>query len=214
MYEPICDHTLRQGDVLRGLPFTYFLRSSADVCTADGDERKADLLSDKLTDVAARVGVVYSAGMVMSQDCDIANPQKADFVLVARVHPIGERLPEYDQCSTETKRAKWLRERLLTTGPYADFFYIMPCAEGGIPRSVAEFPDLQAFHRDDFPGLVARRCLRLAPDAKQFLQARLAHFFGRLAVHEECFLTQAERNVLGISSQQAPPGVAAIHSEP
>ena len=68
--------------------------------------------------------------------------------------------------------------------------------EHEFPVSVADLREIHPVPRTDVLGAVAKRILRLTPHAKQFLQARLAHFFGRFAVDEPHFLTHEQATAI------------------
>jgi len=177
--------------------FTYYIRSKADVCRPSGDElQNVDLFAGQTQEkgTTARAVLVQGWGMVISQDCEIPDHRRSQpNILVARLWRIESVIAEYEKQKGETQRVKWLRKNLLNLGPYTDFFYLQAREGVGLPVSVADLGDVHAFSKkSDAAGLLTKRVLSLTPDAKKYLQARLAHFFGRLAVDETHFLTPAE----------------------
>jgi len=198
MYAPTADGALEQGDILRGVPFPYLAPSKARVLTARGDTAEWNLCAAAPpTGSVALVPIHCAHGMVVSQDCDIEQA-KTPFILIARIYPIGERTPGYAEAERKGQEAvvRWLTQNLLNLGRYVPLYYLQDSREHSLPVSVADLREIHLLPRSDVLALATQGVLRLAPHAKQFLQARLAHFFGRFAVREEHFLTPEQRATL------------------
>ncbi|MBM3473359.1 MAG: hypothetical protein FJX75_08840 [Armatimonadetes bacterium] len=198
MYASTADGPLEQGDVVRGVPFPYVKPGKARLVTEEGGLVEWDLCAAPPPTGSAALAPVHCAhGLVVSQDCDIVQA-KTPFVLVARIYPIQERARGYEEAEQKGPDASagWLRQNLLNLGRYVPLFYLQQSAEQGLPVSVADLREIHPVPRADALVLAAKGILRLTPHAKQFLQARLAHFFGRFAVREEEFLTPEQRATL------------------
>ena len=199
MYSAITGDGIEQGDVVRDVYFTYFEPSRAQLLTED-DAVHRDLTANLPPEGSTAVVPIHRAnGIVLSQDCDIEQV-KTPFLLVARVYPIEQRAPGYRDVQKNGAEAvaKWLCHNLLTLGRYIPLFYLQESPGHEFPVSVADLREIHPVPRQDVLALGKNRILRLSPHAKQFLQARLAHFFGRLAVREEHFLTPQEKAALPV----------------
>lgn len=211
-----------QGDIVRDVHFSYFEQGNAQLLMQNGGILPANLLdSSPPGDCAAIVPIHRANGIVVSQDCDLTDQAKTQFLLLARVWPIDAPVPGCVECGKKgpevtancpcrpmvpghveaSKKGpegttKWLNRNLLSLGPYVPFFYLMEHEGTDLPVSVADLRDIHPVPRPDWPGLAGKRILRLTVHAKQVLQARLAHFFGRIAVDQPHFLTAEQQETL------------------
>lgn len=188
---------LQQGDLLQGVPFSYFDLTNAQVALEDGRNETQDLTRTSHRSALVVTKVEFNWGIVLNQTCDLQpNPKTGVYenpVTVAAVLPIQNLFPNAD-FSTLPKAIKTVRT-FDTEGKAPSVFYL-PAAENtpmAFPRSGANLLDLQRFAPKDTPSLQLLRRLRLTPDALHAFQSRCSYCFGRYAVPEGLYLSTEER---------------------
>lgn len=210
MYVDLTGAALRQGDVVEDVYFPYLFMSDAQVLMPgeNAAPNKTDLTTGPPQDGAqALVALRRAPALILTQDCDLDQPSKTPFILVARVQPIADLAKGgYGKAAAKgvKDRAKWLWNGPLNPGRYTYAFYLQGSPDAGFAPSFADLRDIHPVPRTgDAQYLVNKRLLRLSPLAREFLQARVAHYFGRYAVDEAHFLTDEELGALPDNEAEA-----------
>ena len=188
---------LQQGDLLQGVPFSYFDLMNARVALEDGRSEMRDLTQSSHTPMLVVTRIEFNWGVVLNQTCDLQPNFKTGVyenpVTVAAVRPIQDLFPNVD-FSTLPKAIKTVRT--FDTEAKAPTVFYLPAAENlptAFPRSGAELLDVQRFAAEDMLALQRLRRLRLTPDALHAFQSRCSYCFGRYAVPEGFYLSTEER---------------------
>lgn len=188
--------TLQQGDLLSGVPFTYFSLRNAKVTLANKRPAKRNL-ADSPTDVKfVASSVEFGWAMILSQTCDIQPDPNTGFarkpILVARVRPIKELFPKLND--NTLKEAIANIKNLATAGKSPTILYLPACTEEQVTlaKSGADLLDVQRFSVEDLPDLTKLLRLRLQDAALQALQERCAYCFGRFGAPDDLYYSAEE----------------------
>lgn len=183
--------SLRQGDLLEGVPFTYLGLTGAKVFRRDGTRSSTRDFVQRPQDVTGVVAKVeFSWGVVLTQTCDVQAVEGAGAarkpVVVARVRPIEQIVRNFRHPPHREYPSKV--EVLANPGKTPTVFYFPSCAGADFPRSGAFLLDVQRFMPDDLPVLVPLVRLRLGVAALQAFQERCAYCFHRFAAPDGLYL--------------------------
>jgi hypothetical protein len=188
---------LQQGDLLQGVPFSYFSLTNARVYFEDGRNETQDLTQTSDNSIAVVTHVELRWGIVLNQTCDLQPNFKTGLyenpVTVASVHPIQDLFPNAD-FSTLSKAIKTVRT--FDTEAKAPTVFYLPASENiplSFPRSGADLLNVQRFAAEDVFALQRLLRLRLTPDALHAFQSRCSHCFGRYAVPDGFYLSAEEQ---------------------
>lgn len=199
-YAPLPDEitTLQQGDLLSGVPFTYFALTSAKVRLSNSSRSvMRDLTRNPEAVEFVATAVEFSWGIVLNQTCDLQPDRRTGRfvkpVTLARVKPIKMLVPDFRDDSL--KNAVTAIGQLATEGKAPALFYLPAYRDAQIdfPKSGVDLLDLQRFVASDIPALKLLARLRLHPAAQQAFQARCAYCYGRYAAPEGLYLSPEEQ---------------------
>lgn len=199
---------LRQGDLLYPVPFIGFNMASATVLASkNGQPIQRDLTreQDTKTEFLLITKALMGTGLVVSQSCDlVSRPNASEPVVVARVLPCEGFIKKWPKGDDAGKAALEV-QRLSNPGKTPGLFYLRAHAgeHFSIVPSVADLHELVALPHVNLAALPSLVKLRLAHEAQNALQERMAYCFGRYGAPDELFYSPEEFKALA-AKQKAP----------
>lgn len=190
------DTELQQGDLLSGVPFTYFPVAEAVVTLSSNETQTRNLALNSKDVIFIAAKVEFGWGMVLSQTCDVqpdaATGHARKPILMARVRPIKELIKNFKDGTL--KETVGNIKNLATAGKSPTVLYLPAHDKGtlSLPRSGVDMLDVQRFSPQDLPHLRKLRQIRLQNAALQALQERCAYCFGRFGAPDNLYYSEAE----------------------
>jgi len=186
---------LRQGDVLRDIPFplldssklAFLGRTTLDASRAETPSL-ASISHTHREDpnwLTAQVPVRLSWGAVLSQCCDLEPRNERILVptfLVARLRPIPKSILANPQLLASLKRNKDPRN---TADPgYINFFYIPPHPALANCEWVVDYNQAIALPSTEFPGILRKKTLQMDNESRVKFKIKLVMSLARLTEEE------------------------------
>ena len=172
---------LQQGDLLQGVPFTYFFAANARVGLEEGGVSQRDLTQNRDGVEFIATKAAFSWGLVLTQTCDLQPGPNTGHsrkpILIARVRPIKELVRNFKDDAP--KSALNEVKKLATAGNAPTLFYLPEYESDArtFEKAGADLLDLQRFDPSDLTVLAALLRLRLSVPALQALQERCSYCF-------------------------------------
>ena len=188
--------TLQQGDLLAGVPFTFFSVNNAAVTLTSGEIELRNLAQNTADVKFIAVSVEFGWGIVLSQTCDLQPDPVTGFarkpIVIARVRPISKLFENFKDGTA--KDAVGSIKNLATPGKSPTVLYL-PAYEARdliFPKSGANLLDVQRILAQDLPDITPLLRLRLQDAALQALQERCAYCFGRFGAPDDLYYSDGE----------------------
>ena len=193
--------TLQQGDLLVGVPFTYFPLRNAKVTLANTRPAKRNLVENARDVTFVAASVEFSWGIVLEfQTCDVQADPVTGFarkpILLARVRPIKDLFKNFKDGTP--KEAVNNIKNLATPGRSPTVLYLPAFAEGDLtfPPSGADLLDVQRFSPQDLLDITTLLRVSLqvfgAPAFCRHFKTLCVYCFGRFGAPDDLYYSADE----------------------
>jgi hypothetical protein len=180
---------LKQGDILYPIPFPLLPLKQDGFTPSDNGKPLSLLDLDSLaneTTVTLEFAASVSWGMVITQNCDLAEVSKENIV-IARIFKASERFPAFPTM----KEKDWVGT-FKNSGKRPNYLYLPKNPDAGLEHSVVYLLETQTFAYFNKSALLKTRKATLSQLARAALQERLAYCFGRVALPDDFYTTPKE----------------------